>query len=138
VIELENQPPELKKRVLSSKQLQLPNTRRGYLGEQAALQHLVSRKFTILETNLTFNTHEVDIIARTANGLVCFIEVKTRSSTHYGHASLAVTRKKMRSMQLVAKHYLRTHRLALEYRFDIMCVTPQGIEHIENITWLAR
>ena len=90
----------------------------------------------ILETNFCFGTHEVDIIALdlAVNELV-FFEVKTRSQDFSGNPSAAVNRKKLLSLQKAAAAYRKERKTDLDYRFDILAVLPNSIEHYENITW---
>ena len=73
-----------------------------------------------------------------------FIEVKTRANSLFGNPELAVTQKKISSMQKVAHYYMKLNHCNLDYRFDIIAIhylkddakkqNPQ-IEHFENITW---
>ena len=55
----------------------------GKLGEELAQQHLVKQGFAILERNYRKGRYEVDIIAY-KEGLMVFVEVKTRSNLDYG------------------------------------------------------
>ncbi len=64
-----------------------------------------------------------------------FCEVKSRSTSFFGDPSRAVSTKKLKSMQVVAREYLRTHHWVGEYRFDVIAVLPDEIEHFENVTW---
>lgn len=64
-----------------------------------------------------------------------FFEVKTRNTDFYGSPADAVSRAKINSMNFVANHYLRKSHFDYDYRFDIIAITPTGIEHYENITW---
>ncbi len=66
---------------------------------------------------------------------IVFVEVKTCSSDSYGHPSQRVDHKKIASLNKFAWVYLKTKRLEQDFRFDIMTVSPNGIEHFENITW---
>jgi putative endonuclease len=88
-----------------------------------------------VDTNVRFGLHEVDIIACTPENILVFCEVKTRSTSFFGDPSQAVSNKKLKSMQLVAREYLRTAPWTGEYRFDVIAVLPQEIEHFENVTW---
>lgn len=81
-------------------------------------------------------THEIDIVAFdiAADELV-FVEVKTRTSAFFGDPSLAVTARKMRSMQRVAAAYCRRHAIDKPYRFDVIAVLPEQVAHFKNVTW---
>lgn len=121
---------------MSARQLQQHNTALGAAGEQRAVSFLVEHNFLVLDTNVRIGTHEVDIIATDATGELVFIEVKTRSTSQFGHPSVAVTRSKIKSLQLVARTYLREHPGYDSYRFDVISVLPDEIGHFQNVTWL--
>lgn len=108
----------------------------GAAGEQRAVSFLVEHNFTVLDTNVRIGTHEVDIIATDATGELVFVEVKTRSTSQFGHPSVAVTPLKIKSLQQVARAYLREHPGYDSYRFDVISVLPDEIEHFQNVTWL--
>lgn len=108
----------------------------GAQGEQRAQQFLLQKQFQILDTNVRFGSHEVDIVALdTVVHELVFIEVKTRTTSFFGDPSLAVNRKKVQSMQIVARKYLGKHPFNGDIRFDAIAVLPTEIEHFENITW---
>lgn len=67
---------------------------------------------------------------------IVFVEVKTRKNSDFGFASNAVDQRKIKNMKEVAKHYLQKFDLNKDYRFDIITVVKDKIEHFENITWL--
>ena len=54
---------------------------KGHLGEKIALQYLVNKGFTILETNYTKKIGEIDIVAQKGNHYH-FLEVKTIFEPH--------------------------------------------------------
>lgn len=139
-------PPHFQKRILSTRQQQFSHFRKGSEGEKLAVKFLVNKNFTILETNIRFGLHEVDIVALEEQKTdeysksmpvptLVFCEVKTRSCDLFGNPSLAVTPKKIKSMQIVAREYLRHFKWNGEYRFDVIAILPNSIEHYENITW---
>ncbi len=130
------QPVELKKRQLSQKQLKQHNTALGQTGEERATQFLKSQNYRILDCNVRVKTHEVDIVAfDTAVEELVFVEVKTRATALFGDPSLAVTARKMRSMQRVAQVYCKKHAVSSPYRFDVIAVLPEQVEHFQNVTW---
>ena len=128
--------PELKKRILSPKQNKFSHFITGAIGEQIACDFLVKNGYQILDRNLVFKKHEIDLIAldKRHQELV-FVEVKTRQTGQFGNPSNAVGKTKLKSLQYVAQQYLRTTDLRNLYRFDIIAVTPGGVEHFENVTW---
>ena len=136
MIESVKQQPELKKKILTQKQLRLNNFSLGNRGERKAKNHLLSLGYKILEINIRINNNEIDLIALdTRFDEIVFIEVKTRSNSFFGNPSEAVTSKKLKSMNLVAINYLRSKRFNKDYRFDIISISENDIEHFENISW---
>ena len=126
----------LKKRRLSVRQQKLPNFSLGATGETRATTYLISHNYRILERNIRLGTREIDIIATDPVTLeIVFVEVKTRSSDQFGSPSVAVTRKKLNSLRQVAREYVRTRHNRTDFRFDIITVLPNAIDHYQNITW---
>ena len=92
----------------------------GREGESAALGFLQAHGFKILETNFRTRAAEIDIIAKDHETL-CFIEVKTRSSTKRGLPKESVTPSKQHKIILGASSYLKKHRLLeSRIRFDVI------------------
>ena len=58
--------------------------------------------------------------------VLCFIEVKTRTSLDVKSAEAAVDRHKRREISEVARHYLRDLPLLCQWRFDIVSVYYDG------------
>ena len=56
----------------------------GKLGEEMAIRYLIKKGYEIKEKNWRFQKAEVDIIAQIENTLAV-IEVKTRSTQHFGN-----------------------------------------------------
>jgi putative endonuclease len=107
----------------------------GHLGERRATELLVERGWTIAAQNYRFGRREVDIVARRGN-LVAFVEVKTRAGSGYGAPEEAVTWRKRREIEAVAREYLARYRLGdVDVRFDVLAVTvgrEVRVEHIED------
>lgn len=128
--------PELGKRVLTPAQLKLPNFRTGQKGEDQAILFLEKLGYQLIDTNVAVGRTEIDIIAFDRNNHeLVFVEVKKRNSGIWGHPSQAVNWKKRRNLYTAARAYLRQQKLDYDYRFDIIAVTINKIEHFENITW---
>jgi putative endonuclease len=128
-------PLVLKKRKLSSLQLRLPNFSLGSIGEQRAQRFLIAAGYQVLGTNVRWKLHEVDIIAfdPKVEELV-FCEVKTRTSAEFGDPSLAVSKRKISSLNRVAQVFISRHKLKFDYRIDVLSVLPDGIEHYKNVS----
>ncbi len=93
----------------------------GALGEEYAREYLKGQRYVIRESNWRWHGKEIDIIAQKGNVLV-IVEVKTRSSLQYGRPEEAVDDKKIRFLTSAANAYIRTHRLNLPVRFDILSI----------------
>lgn len=110
----------------------------GRRGEQAAADYLMTAGYHILVRNYRAKTGEIDIIAE-KGGVVCFIEVKSRTSSIYGTPAEAVTYRKQSKILSTALCYLKhTGRTEVPLRFDVIEVfmgsgssNPQ-VNHISN------
>jgi putative endonuclease len=95
----------------------------GARGEEEAYFHLRKLDYVVVARN--FRTPrcrgEIDLIAWDAD-VLCFIEVKTRSSRDVKTAEAAVDRHKRREIAQVAREYLRRLPPMCQWRFDIVSV----------------
>ncbi|OQX52762.1 MAG: YraN family protein [Candidatus Cloacimonas sp. 4484_209] len=109
----------------------------GANGESRAIAFLKERKFRIVERNYRTKVGEIDIIAE-RDGLVTFVEVKTRRSKSYGSPEEAIDKKKRKRIIKAAKYYLVSHNLydEVDVRFDVLSLTKKNgvfqIEYFEN------
>ncbi len=107
----------------------------GKKGEKVAQKYLIEQGYTILETNWHFGKAEIDIIAQKDQVLVV-IEVKTRSSEHYGKPEIFVNKKKMKLLLDAINHYVERKNINNEIRFDIISIIinqyRQDLEHIKD------
>jgi putative endonuclease len=110
----------------------------GRWGEDAAAEYLSARGYTILARNVRTTHGEIDIIAR-LEGLLVFVEVKTRTSSTFGYPEESVTTRKQAHMLAAAEHYFQEHPESGEnWQFDVISVEgkPGGkpvITHFENV-----
>jgi putative endonuclease len=106
----------------------------GKKGEEVALRFLKKKGYRIIETNYVCKLGEMDLIAEEKDTLV-FIEVKTRTSMHFGPPQLAVTQFKQRQMSKVALNFLKEKKLEdVKARFDVVAILlGQKGEEIELI-----
>ncbi|MCQ2281501.1 MAG: YraN family protein [Bacteroidales bacterium] len=107
----------------------------GREGEFLAQQYLLSHGFAILDTNLRKGKFEVDIVAY-REGLIVFVEVKTRSRLDYGNPEEFVDISKQKAYFRMANAYVLEYNRDEEVRFDIISVEMNSegynINHIEN------
>ena len=92
---------------------------RGNQGEAAVAAALVRRGYRVLERQYRCRWGEIDIIARSPDGVLCFVEVKTRASARFAQAREAVTRNKQKKLRTTAGCYLARQRLDCPCRFDV-------------------
>lgn len=112
----------------------------GKLGEELAAQFLEEKGYTILERNYRYGHGELDIIAE-KDGMLIFIEVKTKKFGDFGDPIYWITRGKQKQMGRIARGYLYERNITdRDCRFDVVLVTwEQGlwkIDLIENAFWL--
>ena len=108
----------------------------GRGGEEAAARHLEGQGWRILARRFRAAGYEIDLVAL-RDGVVAFVEVKTRRPGGVAPASSAVDWRKRRRIAGAAQAAaLRWGGSARSFRFDVVTIewTPAGaaIEHIEN------
>ena len=104
----------------------------GRTGESKAVSFLKKKKYRILKKNYVTKIGEVDIIAE-QNGVIVFIEVKTRDTLFYGRPAEAITTGKQAKYRRMAMQYLQsTDDENALFRFDVIEILPGEINHIEN------
>ena len=102
----------------------------GRAGEREACKYLKKKGYQILETNYRAHYGEADMIAKD-NGVIVFVEVKTRSGDEYGTPAQAVDKKKQEKYFKIAQEYLIKKSLQdQECRFDVVEIENGQINHI--------
>lgn len=110
----------------------------GKWGEALAAEFVEKQGYEILERDWKSGHHDLDIIARDENTLV-IIEVKTRRNRLFGDPEEAIDYKKRLSLQSAINHYVKSHRIKIPVRFDVISIvgmigsTPE-IDHIKDVT----
>ena len=101
--------------------------RTGRRGEEDAYFHLRKTGYVMVARNFRSPRRrgEIDLIGW-HNDVLCFVEVKTRTTRNVKPAELAVDYEKQRELRLVAREYLRLITGAPQYRFDIISVYHDG------------
>lgn len=107
----------------------------GEKGEELACSYLKEKKYRILARKWRYKHKEIDIIAF-YEGIIIFVEVKTRSSDYWGNPEESVNKKKQRFLIEAAERYIFEKDYDMEARFDIISVIIDEygtqIEHIEQ------
>jgi len=97
--------------------------RTGRRGEEDAYFHLRKLGYTMVARNFRSPKYrgEIDLIGWEAD-VLCFTEVKTRTSRDVKTAEAAVDRHKRHEIAAVARAYLRRVPPSCQWRFDIVSV----------------
>ncbi len=103
----------------------------GMLGERYAALWLESRGWRVLDRNWRTRFGELDIVAFSPDGVVVFVEVKTRRSLRCGLPQEAVGLRKQVSVRRVGAQWLLdpVHRVVRRgVRFDVISIVvgPSG------------
>ncbi|MEW6145829.1 MAG: YraN family protein [Thermodesulfobacteriota bacterium] len=95
----------------------------GKKGEDIACRALKKDRYRVLEKNYRCRQGEIDIIAEDKKGVLCFVEVKAKSSVDFGLPEEAVTRRKQGRIQAAAYSYIESRELGPRpMRFDVVSV----------------
>jgi putative endonuclease len=97
--------------------------RTGRRGEEAAYFHLRKLGYTMVARNFRSPRcrGEIDLIGW-EDDVLCFIEVKTRTTHDVKPGEAAVDQHKRRQVAAVAREYLRLLPLPCQWRFDVVSV----------------
>lgn len=112
----------------------------GKIGEKAAQTFLKEKGYEIRATNWRYQRAEIDIIA-VHNGILVFIEVKTRTSD-FSLPEAAVNTKKQKLISKAASAYMYHINHTEEFRFDVLSIyifseNDIRIEHLEDAFFLG-
>lgn len=107
---------------------------RGRIGESAALTHLRSIGYMLIEKNWRCKTGEIDLVMRYGDTLI-IVEVRTTSSTRFGQGFESVDyRKQMRLRQLATTYMqFRKWNNDVDIRFDVVSVLLDKNERVLSI-----
>ena len=115
-----------------------PKQSLGRWGEKLAAAHLSKQNYTILEMNTRTPYGEIDVIA-SKDGVIVFVEVKTRSSATFGLPEESINQRKQAHILSSAQHYIQEHpELEGSWRIDVIAIQrfrdnrPPLITHFEN------
>lgn len=113
----------------------------GKLGESIALGHLIRKNYRIVMTNFSapigrnrrgaIVNGEIDIVALDS-GILCFVEVKSRTVPAPAHPLLSIDLRKQRQVIRTARAYRRMFDvLEMRYRYDAVGVLLDGQRPVE-------
>jgi putative endonuclease len=113
--------------------------RTGRRGEEEAYFYLRKHGYVMVARNYRSSRRlgEIDLIGWN-DGVLCLVEVKTRTSHDVKPAEAAVDRDKRRELAGMARDYLRRLRREVQWRFDVVSIyyespgMPARIELFKN------
>ena len=100
--------------------------RRGRRSESLAVLALRLKGFRILGRRVRNPAGEIDLVARSPFGILCFVEVKARSAEREAVESVGLRQRQR--IARAAEHFLAAHP-ALKpsgVRFDVVAVSPRS------------
>lgn len=99
----------------------------GAAAERAAAVFLVEQHgYRIVDRNFRTRFGEIDLVAEDGDEL-CFVEVRSRSSSRYGLALETIGAEKRRRIALTARRYLVEKKLEHRAcRFDVVTIQDGG------------
>ena len=107
------------------------STRTGVLGEELAEIMLLEKGYTILARNFRCRYGEIDIIAA-KNGVLAFVEVKTRLFGSCGRGSESVTAAKRQKIRRCALCYISMCQRRFEaIDFQVVDINADHLEGLE-------
>jgi putative endonuclease len=109
--------------------------RRGRRGELLASLVLLAKGYRILGRRVRTHLGEIDLVARSPAGVICFIEVKARDA--FADAVEALMPRQQARIARAAEHYLaqRPGLRANKVRFDTITVTRGQIPRHLRDAW---
>jgi putative endonuclease len=98
----------------------------GQEAERVACDYLAAHGYRVIETNYRCTLGELDIVAEDVDGVLCFVEVRsrTRGPRDFGRPVETIGPQKRRRVARAAEHYLHTRRIdpRRPMRFDVVGV----------------
>lgn len=113
---------------------QAPHLSTGFTGENLATNYMQQQGYAIIKRNHRIGKAEIDIIAQ-KEGILVFVEVKTRANDYFGYPEEAVNKRKQKMLLNAAEAYIFKTGWQHDIRFDIVAITmsdPPEVFHIED------
>ena len=109
----------------------------GDRGEAEVAKYLRKKGYTLLASQWRCRFGELDLVARSRRGVICFVEVKLRSAGSIGLPREFVDSRKQERLRTTAAVWLSQHEIDAPARFDVAEVYAGEngdlrIEYLEN------
>lgn len=110
----------------------------GRWGEDYACQYLTSRGLQPIERNVRTPYGEIDLVME-FDGVIVFVEVKTRANLESGYPEDSVTDEKMDRMSECSQWFMAEHfKNEDPWRVDVVAVIGQPKKGIPQIEWFQN
>lgn len=109
----------------------------GNRGEAEVARYLRKKGYTLMASQWRCRFGELDLVAKSKKGVICFVEVKLRGSGAIGLPREFVDQRKQQRLRTAAASYLSSHDIDAPARFDVAEVYAENdgtlrIEYLEN------
>ncbi len=98
--------------------------------EDRACAHLQAAGLRLLARNYRVRGGEIDLVMRTPEGTLVFVEVRARRSASHGGAAASVGAAKQARIVLAARHYLARLGGEPRCRFDVVALDGEQLQWI--------
>jgi len=124
--------------LFNRRRLLADRARLGRWGEKRSERFLKGKGFRTLARNFSCRTGELDLVMVDPDGVIVFVEVKTRAGEQFAPAEAMITPGKKGRVRRAARYFLACHEIQDRiYRFDVITIVigdsgPPKIRHYEN------
>ena len=110
----------------------------GQVAEQQARDYLQQQGLAYLTSNYRCKLGEIDLVMRSPQGEVIFVEVRYRRSQSHGGALASVDWHKQQKLLRTASHYLQSRQLTnAACRIDVLAI-DRDIHNNPRIEWIRN
>ena len=105
----------------------------GNFGEKIAADYLIEKGYLLLDRNYHTRYGELDLVML-EDGIVVFVEVKTRTSETFGHPEESITQSKLEHLQNAGLLWLQAHpESSDDWRIDAISILMHRNGNIQDI-----
>ena len=124
--------------LFNRRRLLADRARLGRWGEKRSERFLKGKGYKTLTRNFSCRTGELDLVMVDPDGIIVFVEVKTRAAERFAPAEAMITPGKKGRVKRAARHFLACHGILDRIcRFDVIAIVvgvcgPPEIRHYED------